>query len=116
MDRRVKTLIVDDHPLFRQGLRQLIQDDPSFELVGEAEDGPAGLEMAGRSHAEVVVLDISLPSLNGLEVARKLREKKTPAKIVILTMHKEEELFNKAMNLDVQGYLLKDNAVADILK
>jgi DNA-binding NarL/FixJ family response regulator len=115
MDRRVKTLIVDDHPVFRHGLRQIIERDHAFDLVGEAADGEAGMNLATQTQAEVVVLDVSLPRMNGLEVARRLQERKSRARVVILTMHKEETLFNQAMNLDVKGYLLKDTAVTDIL-
>lgn len=114
MNGAIRTVIVDDHPVFRQGLRQLIAADPHFELVAEAEDGQAGLTLAGTSKADVIVLDISLPKLNGLEVARQLKANRSPVKVIILTMHKEEEFFNRAINLDVKGYLLKDNALSEI--
>jgi DNA-binding NarL/FixJ family response regulator len=115
MSCSVKTLIVDDHPLFRHGLRQLISTHPRFEVVDEANNGQEGLDKVDKHQVEVLILDISLPGLNGLEVARRLQVNRSPVKVIILTMHGDEELFNKAMNLDVRGYLLKENAVTEIV-
>ena len=115
MSARITTLIVDDHPTFRQGLRQLIATDPHFQVVAETADGLDALNLAKSSNAEMVILDISLPGINGLEVARRLLATRSQAKVVILTMHADEEFFNKALNLEVKGYVLKDNAVTEIL-
>ncbi len=93
----------------------MIAAEPHFEIVAEAESGAACLDLVGKCKAEMLLLDISLPDLSGLEVVRRLRANHSTTKIIILTMHTEEELFNKAMNLDVKGYLLKDNASAEIL-
>jgi DNA-binding NarL/FixJ family response regulator len=115
VDCRVRTLIVDDHPLFRQGLRHLLSTEPRFDVVAEANNGLDGLDQAQQSKAEVVILDISLPGINGLEIARRLQANRSTAKVIILTMHGDEELFNKAMGLDVKGYVLKENAVHEIV-
>ncbi len=115
MNSRVKTLIVDDHPLFREGLRQLISTEPRFDVVAEATNGLDGLNQAEQCKPEVLILDISLPGINGLEIARRLQANRSTAKVIILTMHGDEELFNKAMGLDVKGYVLKENAVHEIL-
>ena len=115
MSSRLRTVVVDDHPVFRQGLRDVIAADPRSEVVAEAVDGVSGLDAVGRAKAEVVILDINLPGLNGLEVAQRLQASRSSVKVVILTMHKEEALFNKVMNLDVKGYLLKEDAAADIV-
>ena|SRR5437016_1787221 len=115
MSGRVTTVIVDDHPAFRHGLRQMIATEPRFEVVAEANDGLDGLNLAKTSKAEVLILDINLPGINGLEVVRRLRANRSGVKVVILTMHNEEEIFNKAMNLEVKGYVLKENAVTEIL-
>src|SRR5690242_4278498 len=105
---RVTTLIVDDHPAFRQGLRQLIATEPRFEVVAEAHDGLHALDLAKTSNPEIVILDISMPGINGLEVARRLQANRSSVKVVILTMHNDEEFFNKALSLEVKGYLLKE--------
>jgi DNA-binding NarL/FixJ family response regulator len=115
MSARIKVLIVDDHPLFRNGLRQVVQADGRFELVGEARDGAAALQMILKTPPDLAVLDVNLPGMSGLEVARKLQAKKIPTRIIILTMHKEEETFNLALDLGVKGFVLKENAVQDIV-
>ncbi len=111
----IRVLIVDDHPLFRQGLRNLVANDSRFELVAEAGDGAEALRLMAELKPDVAVLDVSLPGLSGLEVARLAQEKGRSTRLVILTMHKEEETFNRAMDLGVLGFVLKENAVEDIL-
>ena len=115
MPGRIKVLIVDDHPLFRQGLRQVVQADPRFELCGEAGDGVSALELIQEKKPDIAILDVNLPRLSGLEVARQLKEKRVATQIVILTMYKEEETFNRSLDLGVKGFVLKENAVEDIL-
>jgi DNA-binding NarL/FixJ family response regulator len=106
---------VDDHPLFRGGLRQVIEADSRFELIAEAGDGKAALELIHAKKPDVAVLDINLPSLSGLEIAQKLQSKKFPTRLIVLTMYKEEETFNRALDLGVSGFVLKENATQDIL-
>jgi DNA-binding NarL/FixJ family response regulator len=115
MAERTKVLIVDDHPLFRGGLRQVIQNDPRFELVGEAGDGTAAWQSIQEKRPDVAVLDVNLPGLSGLEIARKIRDKKLLTRVIILTMFKEEDLINRALDFGVNGFVLKENAVEDIL-
>ncbi len=86
MPGRIKVLIVDDHPLFRQGLRQVVETDQRFELVGEAGDGKSALQLILEKKPDIAVLDVNLPGLSGLEVAGKLQGKRLPTQIVILTM------------------------------
>src|ERR1017187_5955020 len=115
MAARTKVLIVDDHPLFRGGLRQVIAADPRFELVGETGDGETAWKLIQEKKSGVAVLDINLPGLTGLEVARRVHEKKLRTRIIILTMHNEEELINRALDFGVNGFVLKENAVEDSL-
>lgn len=111
-----QVLIVDDHPLFRQGLRQLIAADARFALAGEVGDGLEALHFIERHRPAVAVLDVNLPGLSGLEVARRVQSLRLPTRIVVLTMFKEEETFNRALDLGVLGFVLKENAVQDILE
>jgi DNA-binding NarL/FixJ family response regulator len=116
MAHRPKILIVDDHPLFRAGLRQVITADPDLELVGEAGNGEDGLKLIQERKPDVAVLDLKLPGLTGLEIARKLQDKRLPVRVIILTMHNEEEILNRALDNGVMGFVLKENAVEEIVK
>jgi DNA-binding NarL/FixJ family response regulator len=116
MPSKTRVLIVDDHPLFRGGLRQMIESDSDFELVGETGDGEVALQLIQQKKPDVAVLDVNLPNLSGLEVARKIKAKRLPTRVIILTMYKEEETFNRAMDIGVHGFVLKENAAEDILK
>jgi len=115
MGDTVKVMIVDDHPLFRNGLRQVIENDPRFELVAETGDGSEALKLILEKKPDVAVLDVNLPGLSGIEIAQKLQGKRQPARLIILTMLKEEALFNRVLDLGVKGFVLKENAVEDIL-
>jgi DNA-binding NarL/FixJ family response regulator len=115
MSGRAKVFIVDDHPLFRQGLRQLVAGDERFELVGEAGNGTEALAFIQKQRPDIAVLDVNLPGLTGLEIAREVQARRLPTRIVVLTMFKEEETFNRALDLGVLGFVLKENAVQDIL-
>jgi DNA-binding NarL/FixJ family response regulator len=116
MSQRIKVLIVDDHPLFREGLRQVILKDDRLELCGAAGDGTAALQMIHDQKPDIAILDVNLPGLTGLEIAQKLQHKKLPTRLVILTMLKEETVFNRALDLGVKGFVLKENAVEEIAK
>ncbi len=113
MSDEIKTLIVDDHPIFRKGLRQVIESDAKLKVIGEAENGISALELIENLKPDVVA-DVNMPQMGGLELARKIREKNLPVALVFLTMHKDETMFNAAMDAGVSGYVLKDNAVTDI--
>lgn len=112
---KISVVIVDDHPLFRQGLRQAIEADARFLLAGEADKGADALEMIRQLQPTVAVLDVNLPDVNGMEVAATLTKGKLKTHLVVLTMLKDETAFNKALNLGIKGYVLKENAAAEIL-
>ena len=116
MKDRIKVLIVDDHPLVRGGLRQVIEADGRFELAGEIGDGEMALQFIKDKKPDIAVLDVNLPGLSGLEIARKLQAMKSPTRVIILTMHKEEELCNRALDHGAMGFVLKENAVEEIVK
>ena len=111
----ITVLIADDHPIFRKGLRDIIAGNPSLRLVAEAADGLAAWEQMRRLQPAVAVLDYEMPGLDGLQLALKVRQAALPVAVVMLTMHKEEDLFNHAMDSGVLGYLLKENAAEDLL-
>jgi len=114
MNSEISVLIVDDHPIFRQGLRQVIESDPRLKVVGEAENGAAALNSIEKLNPTVVVADVNMPLMNGLELARKIKDKNLKIALVFLTMHKDETMFNSAMDAGVSGYVLKDSAATDI--
>jgi DNA-binding NarL/FixJ family response regulator len=112
---KTRVVIVDDHPLFRQGLRHAIEGDPRFEVVGEADQGETALEVILCEKPDVAVIDVTLPQMNGFELMGHLRDRKCDTPVVVLTMLKDEQAFNTALNLHVTGYVLKENAAAEIL-
>jgi DNA-binding NarL/FixJ family response regulator len=113
--QHIRIVIVDDHPLFRNGLRQVIQGDARFELLGEADTGLTAMELIDRTTPDLAVLDINLPDKSGLDIAASLRARGSATRCVILTMLRDEAAFNKAMNIGVQGFLLKESIVTDIV-
>ena len=115
MKEKIKIIIADDHPIFRDGLKQLIEKQDNMCVTGEAEDGHKALELILKNKPDIAILDMSMPGKTGLEVLRELRNKKVKTKIIFLTMFREEDIFNEAMDLGVEGYVLKDSAVNDIL-
>jgi len=116
MKNEITVLVADDHPLFLRGLREVILADPALRIVGVVEDGFAAWRQINELKPRVAVLDIDLPRLNGLEVAKKLRQQKAPTALLVLTMHKQEEMFTEAMDLGILGYVLKENAASDLLQ
>jgi DNA-binding NarL/FixJ family response regulator len=114
MSSEINILIVDDHPIFRQGLRQVIEADARLKVVGEAENGIAALNSIEKLKPDVIVADVNMPEMNGLELARKIRDENLKTRLVFLTMHKDETMFNSAMDAGVSGYVLKDSAATDI--
>jgi DNA-binding NarL/FixJ family response regulator len=111
----IKLLIVDDHPVFRRGLREIIEEHNAFQIVGEASDGTEGLHKTAELKPDIIVLDVDMPGLNGLQMARALRKEQDLSKVVFLTMYKDEDMFNAARDVGVLGYVLKENAGGDII-
>lgn len=114
MITQVRIVMADDHPIVRQGLRQMIEADKTLTIVAEAGDGQTAFALIEQHQPDVAVLDIDMPRMDGFAVARALHGKNLQVEVVFLTMHSEEELFQAAMDLGVKGYVLKDSAVTDI--
>ncbi len=115
MRSRLRTVIADDHPIFRRGLCDVIATDDSLQLVGQAGDGEAVLRLIDELQPDILILDVTMPRLSGLQVAQKLGARQSPVKLVLLTMHEDEQLLNEALNLGIRAYVLKENAVEELL-
>jgi DNA-binding NarL/FixJ family response regulator len=115
MKQEVTLLLVDDHPLLRHGLRDFIGKNSRFKIVGEASDGQEALHQIACLKPQITILDIDMPRLNGLETIKAIRELHIPVKVIILTMYKEEDMFNAAMDLGAKAYILKENAADDVV-
>ena len=111
----LKILIADDHPIFRRGLCDVIQTDADLHLVGQAAHGEEALRLVDELQPDIAIFDVHMPKLTGLQAARKLIEQQSPVKIVLLTMHEDEDLLNEALNLGIQAYVLKESAVEDLI-
>jgi DNA-binding NarL/FixJ family response regulator len=110
-----RIFIVDDHPIFRRGVRDVVAAHAQFTVVGEAGEGPAALEAIKRLMPDVVLLDLNVPGMDGLALARAVRDLRPPSRVLVLTMQGEESAFNAAMDAGAQGYILKENAVEDLV-
>lgn len=115
MDDEIRILVADDHPIVRKGLRFSIEEDPGLKVVGEAADGQAALDLIRKLRPQIAVLDIDMPKLDGLAVAREMARQKLDTKIIFLTFHADEDLFRSAMELGSRGYILKDSASQEIV-
>ena len=115
MTAEIRIIVADDHPVFRRGLRMIIEAETSFNVIAEAEDGLAALQLIREQQPDVAVLDVDMPNGGGFEVVRELQQFQLRTQIIFLTMYKDEALFNKAMDLGVKGYVLKDSAIEDII-
>jgi len=111
---RYRIVLADDHALFRQGIRRIIEEHPELEIVGEAGDGLELLNVLKRMDVDLVVLDIAMPNLRGLEAAREIKSSRPEIRILLLTMHKDMGYFRYAMSAGVEGYLLKEDADTEL--
>jgi DNA-binding NarL/FixJ family response regulator len=116
MAKKIRVLLADDHPAFRDGLRAAITTAADLQLVGEVADGDAARRLIEELRPDVAVLDITMPRLSGLQVARQLQRQGSTSKVVFLTMHNEQDMFEKAMDAGAMGYVLKESAVTDIVE
>lgn len=104
----IKLLIADDHLIIRQGLRLIIETEPDFELLGEANDGAEALRLCAELHPDVVLMDLRMPGMDGLTAIEKLRETQPDIAVVILTTFNEDDLMLRGLRAGARGYLLKD--------
>ncbi|HSY70629.1 MAG TPA: response regulator transcription factor [Alloacidobacterium sp.] len=115
MSDEIRILIADDHPLMRKGLRLSIEEDPGLKVVAEASDGEMALAFVESLRPNIALLDIEMPKLDGLGVAREIAKRGLETKIIFLTFHTNEDLFRSAMDLGSAGYILKDSATEEVV-
>jgi DNA-binding NarL/FixJ family response regulator len=111
----LRLLVADDHEVVRKGVRSLIEAQPGWEVAAEASDGREAVEKAKEVKPDVTVLDIGMPSLNGLEAARQMLKNDARAKIVILTMHESDDVIREVLDVGARGYVLKTDAGRDLV-
>jgi DNA-binding NarL/FixJ family response regulator len=112
---KIRVLLADDHRILRDGIRALFDDQSDIEVVGEAEDGLKTVKMVAQLRPDVVVMDIAMPLLNGLEATRQIQRDHPRVKVLILTMHENEEYIRQVLAAGALGYVLKDAAARDLL-
>jgi two-component system response regulator NreC len=112
----IRILIADDHGIVRHGTRSLLEKEADFQVVGEAENGRTVVEMAESLEPDVIVMDIAMPELNGLDASARIVRRHPDIGVVILSMHEEEDYLVRALSSGVRGYLLKDTAQVDLVQ
>ncbi|HZD56573.1 MAG TPA: response regulator transcription factor [Anaerolineales bacterium] len=112
---KIRILLADDHTILRDGIRALLEDEPNMILVGEAEDGRTAVKLAYELKPDVVIMDIAMPLLNGLEATRQIKRQLPGTEVLILTMHDNEEYIRQVLAAGAMGYILKDAAARELI-
>ena len=113
---KIRVFLVDDHTVVRQGLRRILESDDEIEIVGEAGDGRTALELVQKLRPHVVVMDVAMPELNGIEATRQILKRVEGAKVLVLSMHGDDVYVRQALKAGARGYLLKDSEDLDLIK
>jgi DNA-binding NarL/FixJ family response regulator len=115
MSQKVRIVIAEDHTILREGLRLLLSSNPNFEVVGEAEDGREAIRCAEKFKPDLILTDLSMPRMNGMEAIREIKKQSPRTKILVLTVHKTEEYILATLKAGANGYILKDSTHAELM-
>ena len=115
MAKKYRIVIAEDHTILREGLRSLLSASPDFEIVGEAEDGREAIRCVEKLKPDLILTDLSMPRMNGMDAIREIRRRAPETKILVLTVHKTEEYILATLQAGADGYLLKDSTHAELL-
>jgi two-component system, NarL family, response regulator NreC len=113
---KIRVFLVDDHTVVRQGLRRILESDDEIEIVGEAGDGRTAIDLVQKLRPHVVVMDVAMPELNGIEATRQIVKRVEGAKVLVLSMHGDDVYVRQALKAGARGYLLKDSEDLDLIK
>jgi len=116
MSDSISIVIADDHPVFRKGLKDIVEAENGMEVVGEGGDGEAAIALVREYEPDILILDLDMPKLNGLDTMKRIVDEDIRVSVIILTMYDDEDLFNRAMDLGVTGYIIKESAADDIVR
>lgn len=114
MSNEITIILADDHPIVRRGLREVIEEDARLRVVAEANNGQEAVEAIEKFRPQVTILDVDMPVMNGFDTARAIKAGKLATEIIFMTMHRDEDMFNEAIDLGAKGFVLKDSALVDI--
>ncbi len=113
---KIRILLADDHTILREGIRSILESEADLQVIGEAEDGHAVLKMVSDLKPDVVLMDIAMPLLNGLEATRQIKRQYPKVKVLVLSMHENEEYIRQVLACGAMGYILKDAAARDLIQ
>lgn len=115
MNDEITVLIADDHPIFRKGLAQVVGSERGIRLVADTDSGALAIKLIRQWRPRVAIVDLQMPKVDGLQVARTIRDQGLPTEIIFLTMHNDEDAVNDALEAGISGYVLKDAAVSEVV-
>jgi DNA-binding NarL/FixJ family response regulator len=115
MDKKIRIVLVEDHTILREGLRALLSADPKFEIIGEADDGRQAIRRVDNLAPDLVVMDLSMPRMTGMDAIREIKRRHPATKIIALTVHKAEEYLRTTLKAGADGYVLKDATHVELL-
>ncbi len=113
---KIKIAIVDDHALIREGIKKLLELEEELEIVGLGGDGYEALEIIEATHPDIILLDINMPNLNGMDTLKEIKNKYPDTKVIMLTIHEDAEYLIETINIGAEGYVLKDADVSSLIK